>query len=169
MRGPAAAALLLLVMGCGYRVAGPAPGNASPRLLWIAPMDDRGGEPLFGATLARALARGAVDRADLRLAPRDDAALRLSVRTDRVTESAAAFSAAGLQEYRIAAEVTATLSRVDGTVLWRGTVRADREFAAGSTVEATEQAKAAALELLARDLAGEILRRIPLAAREADG
>ncbi len=167
MRGPAAAALLVLVMGCGYRVAGlgPAPGPGRP--LWIAPVDDRAGEPLFGAVLARALARGAVDRADLRLAPRDDATLRLSVRADRVTESAAAFSAAGLQEYRVTAEATATLSRVDGTVLWRGTVRAHREFEAGATVEATERAKAAALELLARDLAGQVLRRLALAAREA--
>ena len=169
MRRLAPVALLLLVLGCGYRVAGlgAAPGAARP--LWIAPVDDRGGEPLFGAILARALAREAVDRGDLRLTTGNEAVLRLSVRADRVTESAAAFSAAGLQEYRVAAEATATLSRVDGTVLWRGTVGAHREFAAGSTVEATEQAKAAALELLARDLAREILRRLPLALGETAG
>jgi outer membrane lipopolysaccharide assembly protein LptE/RlpB len=138
--------------------------------LWIGPVDDEGDEPLFGARLSQALARNALNRADAPLVRREQAQALLSVRVDSVNESAAAYSAVDvIREYILKAEVTATLTRPGGPVLWRGrNIRAQREFPAGSDVNETEDNKDRASERLARDLAREVLRRVSLALQEAD-
>ena len=68
-----------------------------------------------------------------------------------------------MREYVLTGEVAATLASAEGVVLWRGSgIRANRAFAAGASVDETEQNKDRALELLARDLAREVLRRVSL-------
>lgn len=162
MRRAAALLALGLLVGCGYRWGPP----AGPVELRIAPVDDRGAEPLFGARLARALAEEATAWGGLRLAG-EDAALVLRTRVDEVTESGSAYAAGGLVEYRVAARVTATVARPSGEVLWRGALKEDREFAAGADVGSTERAKEEALGLLAADLARDLLRRVSFVAAEA--
>ncbi len=162
MRLPTAAAALvvaLLVGACGYRWSG-GPGPAGVLGVRVDPVEDRGDEPLFGAVLARALAREVVDRPGLRLAGADGGDVRVRATVLRVVEEGASYSAAGLQEYRIRAEVRVELVPGSGGSPWTGVVSADREFAAGATVEATQEAKEAALELLARDLARATVRRV---------
>ena len=59
---------------------------------------------------------------------------------------------------------SAWLTDSRGEILWKGVqLRADREFPAGVDVNQTERNKDAALQLLARDLAREVLRRARLA------
>ncbi len=163
-----ARALLLVALaaalagaGCGYRVLGAGDRGS----LWIAPVVDGGGEPLFGATLARALAREAVGRADASLASRESAAVHLAVRVDGVSEAGVAYGVGDVvREYRVTAAVTATATRPGGEVLWRGAgLRADRAYGAvPADASATEAAKGRALEVLAADLAREVLRRLAL-------
>ncbi|HSH68613.1 MAG TPA: hypothetical protein VK997_01760, partial [Deferrisomatales bacterium] len=81
-------------------------------------------------------------------------------------ESGAAFVVGDLtREYLLVGAVSATLIRPDGEVLWKGgVIRADRAFSAGADVNQTEQHKAVARELLARDLGQEVLRRAAVVA-----
>lgn len=152
-----------LALGCGYRLVGHGVGGA--RTLWIAPVPDESDEPLFGPALAAELSRQAVDRGDVALARRGAADAHLSVELERIAEAGAAYVAGDLvREYVLTGEVTATLASADGVVLWRGSgIRADREFPAGRSINETEANKDRALELLARDLAREVLRRVSLA------
>ncbi len=164
--GIAALALALISAGCGYRLAGSkAAGAGAPQPLWIAPVEDEGGERLFGAVLARGLSREAVDRADVALAERGAAKYLLAVRVNSVAEQGSAFSARTVtREYLLKADVTATLSRPGGEPVWRAAgIRGSREFLAGATVQETEANKAQAKDLLSRDLSREILRRVSLA------
>ncbi len=165
--GPLPALLSLLALaalagGCGYRLVG---HGAAPRTLWIAPVADEGDVPLFGANLAAELSRQAVDRGGMSLVRRGGAEAHLAVRLDRVWEAGAAYVVGDLvREYLLTAEVTATLSSAAGAILWRGSgIRADREFAAGRSINETEANKDQAQILLARDLAREVLRRAGLA------
>jgi len=163
-RFPLAVAAVLLTLvagGCGYRLVG---RGASAHAVWIAPVEDDGDEPLFGATLAADLHRQAVDRGDLRVARDEGADVRLVVRVERVGEAGAAYVQGDLvREYLLRGEVTATLAVASGAVLWRGTnIRADRPFAAGLTVNETEANKRRALQLLSGDLAREVVRRASL-------
>lgn len=150
----------MVLAGCGYRVLGAGERGS----LWIAPVEDEGAEPLFGATLARALAREAVGRADAALTPRGSAEVQLVVRVDSVSEEGMAYGVGDVvREYRVTAVATATATRPGGEVLWRGAgVRADRAFLASADATATEVAKARALGLVAEDLAREVLRRLAL-------
>ncbi len=159
LRATAVVVAALLAGACGYRWTG-APRAAGGLWVRVDPVEDRGDEPLFGAVLARALAREVVDRPGLRLAGAGEGDVRVRATVLRVTEEGATYSAAGLQEYRIRAEVRVELAPGPGGSPWRGVVAADREFPAGDTVEATQEAKEAALELLARDLARAIARRV---------
>ncbi len=163
-----AAALMLTVAaaGCGYRLAGlDTPAGGPGVRVWVAPVDDRASEPLFGAVLARQIARQVADRPGVRLVPRDAADRVLRVRLDRVEEEGAAYRVGDeVREYVLTGSVTVTITRPDGEVVWRAPgVWADREFSSGPAVEITEANKDAALDLLARDLASEILRRLVLA------
>ncbi len=158
--------------GCGYRLAGLHTPAGGPHLrVWVAPIDDRASEPLFGAVLARQIARQVADRPGVRLVPRDRADRVLRVRLDRVEEEGAAYRVGDeVREYVLTGSVTVTVTRPDGEVVWRGAgVWADREFSSGPTVQLTEANKDAALDLLARDLAGEILRRLVLAGQGQGG
>lgn len=152
-----------LGFGCGYQLAGRASGGPH-QALWIAPVDDEGDEPLFGAKLARELARETVDRGDLALTDSARADASLSVRVDSVSEKAVAFVAGDIiKEYVVRAETTATVRRNGDEVIWRGKgIWADREYPAGTTVNETENNKDVALNLLASDLAREILQRTSL-------
>ena len=154
----------LLCLGCGYRVLGHGATGARP--LWIAPVEDDAAEPLFGVHLGQHLAREAVDRADFTLAGEERADLVLRVRVEQVSESGAAFVVGDLtREYLLVGVVSAYLTRPDGEILWKGTsIRADREFPAGTDVNQTERNKDAARELLARDLGREVLRRAAVVA-----
>ena len=68
------------------------------------------------------------------------------------------------QLYLLKGEVEGRLATPDDQVLWKGLgIRAEREFAAGDTVEATQSNKDNALEFLAGDLSREVLRRVALA------
>lgn len=153
----------LVVAGCGYRLAGSEAGLAT-RTLWVAPVEDESDEILFGATLAKAVAREAVNRADVVLVGRPAAEMLLSIRVDSVTATGVAFTAGDrVREYTLVGVVTATLENPGGEIIWRGVdVRADREFAAGDTVNETEANKDQALILLAKDLSREVLRRATL-------
>ena len=158
--------LLLLAAGCGYRLAGSqGVAGGAPRDLWIAPVVDEGGEPLFGALLAQALARQVTDRGDVAVARRGEATADLAVRVEWVSESGVAYRAGDLvREYELAASVTATLTGPGGEPIWKSRgIRAAREFRAGATVEETEANKDQARSLLTRDLAREVLRRVSLA------
>jgi len=157
----ALAALALLVGACGYRLVG---RGAPARTVWIAPVEDDGDQPLFGAALAADLHRQAVDRGDLRVGREGGADARLSVRVDKVEEVGAAYVQGDLvREYVLRGEVTATLADPSGRVLWRGGgIRADRSFPAGRTVNESEDNKQRALALLAGDLAREVARRASL-------
>jgi len=158
LRATAVVAAALLVAACGYRWTG-APGASGDLRVAVDPVEDRGDEPLFGAVLARALAREVVDRPGLRLARAGEGDVRVRATVLRVVEEGATYSAAGLQEYRIRAEVRVEILPGPSGRPWKGVVAADREFPAGATVEATQEAKEAALDLLARDLARAIARR----------
>jgi len=155
------AALALLTGGCGYRLVG---HGAPARTVWIAPVEDDGDQPLFGANLAAALHRQAVDRGDLRVSGQGGADARLLVRVDQVEEVGAAYVKGDIvREYVLRGEVTATLEDAAGKVLWRGGgIRADRSFPAGQTVNETEDNKQRALAVLAGDLAREVMRRASL-------
>jgi outer membrane lipopolysaccharide assembly protein LptE/RlpB len=155
------AALALLSGGCGYRLVG---HGAAARSLWIAPVEDDGDQPLFGATLATDLHRQAVDLGALEVGRQAGADARLTVRVDKVAEVGAAFVKGDLvREYVLRGVVTATLANASGKVLWRGGgIRADRPFAAGQSVNETEANKQRALALLSGDLAREVLRRVSL-------
>ncbi len=164
-----AAALLLVLSGCGYRLVGPGVAGTtgpSPQLqgLWLGPVEDDSKEPLVGAKLRAAIAREAVDQASEGLASRANAKALLTARVLSVLEPTVAFTAGDVpQEYLLKAEVEATLTLPDGRVLWKGLkIGADRQYAAGSSVEQTQQNKNAALERLSRDLSREILRRVVL-------
>jgi outer membrane lipopolysaccharide assembly protein LptE/RlpB len=163
--------LVLGAVGCGYQVLGSqGVGTTSGLELWLGPIEDEGAEPLFGARLAQALAREAVDRADTALVGRERARSLLTVRVDSVVESGTAYTEGDIvQEYVLVAEVTATLAQPGGAVLWRGrAIRADRDFPAGATVNETEVNKDRAIALLTRDLSREILRRVSLVLNRAD-
>lgn len=153
----------IAVVGCGYRLAGSERGLAA-RSLWIAPVDDESEEILFGATLAKAVARETVNRADTVLVARSAAQMLLSIRVDSVTATGVAFTAGDrVREYTVVGKVTATLESQEGEILWRGVgVWADRSYPAGDTVNETEANKDEALVLLAMDLAREVLRRASL-------
>jgi len=160
-------AVVLVCLGCGYQVLGRDTAAApAASALWLAPVEDNAAEPLFGALVGQQLAREAVTRADFSLVREAEAERVLRVQVDRVGESGAAFVVGDItREYLLTGIVSATLARPDGEVLWRGAnLRAERGFAAGADVNQTEQNKTGARELLARDLAREVLRRAALVA-----
>lgn len=156
-------AVALTLQGCGYRIAGRG-GAVASKAVWLAPVDDESDEILFGATLAKALSREVVDGADAVLVGRETADLLLFIRVDSVTAKGVAFVVGDrVREYVLVGNVTATLEDAQGNLLWKGVgIRADREYAAGDTVNQTEANKDDALVLLARDLAREVLRRATL-------
>ncbi|MBI5017305.1 MAG: hypothetical protein HZB55_17700 [Deltaproteobacteria bacterium] len=162
----AAAAVLaaaLFVVGCGYRLV--ASGAAHGRPLRVGPVVDDSREPLFGSQLRAALARGVVDRPEAALGASGQAgAWLLSTRVVSVQETAVAYAVGDLPRlYLLAAEIEAKLEAPGGRVVWKGLkIRSDREFAAGDKVEQTQVRKGEALTQLARQLAGEVLRRVDL-------
>lgn len=157
------ALLSLFLSGCGYRLVGARPAGELQGL-WIGPVEDVGDLPLFGSYLRSALARDAVDQPGKTLASRESAKALLTGRVVSVKENAVAYVAPDRpREYLLKAEVEATLSRPDGKVLWKSTkIHAERQFASGTTIEATQRNKQVAAELLARDVSHEILRRVAL-------
>jgi outer membrane lipopolysaccharide assembly protein LptE/RlpB len=173
MRGKVLALALLLSIftaGCGYRVVGWEGGSTGNRAaLWIAPVDDEGTEPLFGALLARYLSREAVDRYDMALAAREASDVSLAVKVESVLQEGVAYVAGDqVREYALTGDVSATFTKSSGQVLWRGLhIRAQRQFAAGTDVNETEANKDRTLVLLARDLSREVLSRVALARQGA--
>ncbi len=162
-------AALVLGAGCGYRVVGVGEAGqdrswsgASGLALWLGPVEDDGDELLFGALFASQLAREAVDRPDLELVSRERSRAWLTARVDAVWERGVAYAVGDLvREYALVGTVTATLNSPQGDVLWhQGGIRADRDFAAGDSVDETQDNKNRAKTLLARDLAREVLRRV---------
>lgn len=150
-------AALLALAGCGYHLVGGG-GKANRSVVSLVQFDDESREPLFGPTVVRELARRGVERMDLRFG---DGGYNLTVRLWGLEETARAFSRSETPaEYLVVARADVTLS--DGQkVIWKNmnlTVR--REFTAGLDIASTRTNKNRALEYLADDLAGQILRRV---------
>lgn len=166
MRKPLAAllalTLALALAGCGYRLVGS--GERGGRsLVSLVKFDDESREPLFGPTVVRQLARRGVERMDLAFG---DGGYRLTVRLLGIDETARAFNRTqSPAEYLLVARADVLLSEGD-VVIWKNlNLTARREFTTGLDIASTRANKNMALEHLADDLSGQILRRVAQAIR----
>lgn len=158
------AALLAIACGCSYRLVG-AGGGAETVGLSLSKFDDRSREPLFGPKVVRELARRGLQRAELAVGA--EGGYGLELRLLELSETPRAFNRTNVpSEYLLSAKADIFLLK-GSRVVWKNMgASARRSFAAGVDVASTAASRERALDSLAEELAGEILRRSSLAARE---
>lgn len=152
-RARAAAALLLLLAGCGYRAVTPYRARGGADRIHVRAFENDSGDPELGATVTAALRdelarRGAFAGAD---AP---AQLEGVVRVSSGTSSTY-FSSAAI----VAVEVRARFS-VNGKLVQELTVQRTEAHQGGADALESEGRRATSLHKLARDAAREVLRAL---------
>ncbi|TYP00142.1 outer membrane lipopolysaccharide assembly protein LptE/RlpB [Geothermobacter ehrlichii] len=155
---------LLLVAGCGYRLAGQ--GTSLPggvKSLYIASFANKTAEPFLDTAISNALSRRFNRSRNLRVVAEENQAEAV------LSGAVVGYSSRPLsydrqdrvREYRSKMKVEGRLTSVsDGRILWQGSVGWQEDYAASDNLALQEDRERAAVEVLVERLADELYYRL---------
>jgi len=157
-------AVLCLLSGCGYRLAGSAENRlTSGQALWVAFISNETASPTAQTVIRRALLdEGHALRGLYPAASQADADLSVSGSLRAYTLRAISYTAIDhAREYRLTIEVELELRRRGvAAPLWKGTLQAFKDYPANANLALQRSAEEAALAAASRTLSQKFLTAV---------